>query len=359
MGSLDLPAVGALVRPGTGVQPAGIPQAPPTLSVMRAGTQEFSLVGVTWADDPAVTDTKVRVRTQSAGGTWGEWTEFETDEAGPEETATPAAGVRGGTEPMWTGPSTGVEAEVVTRSGAHPLDVHVDLVDPGTSAADSTVVTPGRDGAQAAAAAPVIHTRKEWGANERIRRGTPLYAPAIKALTIHHTVNTNAYTAVQVPAILRGIYRYHAVSRGWGDIGYNVLVDKFGQLWEGRYGGLDRAVIGAHAGGFNDGTVGVSMIGNYDAAATPAPMINAVEAFIAWKFSLAHLDPLGTTRLVSTGGGTSKYPAGATVTLPTIFGHRDVGKTACPGRYGYAQLPQIRKAVAQRLLSVQSSSHSD
>ena len=84
MGSLDLPAVGALVRPGTGVQAAGMPQAPPTLSVMRAGTQKFSLVGVTWADDRSVTDTKVRVRTQSAGGTWGEWTEFDTDEAGAE-----------------------------------------------------------------------------------------------------------------------------------------------------------------------------------------------------------------------------------------------------------------------------------
>jgi hypothetical protein len=74
--------------------------------------------------------------------------------------------------------------------------------------------------------------------------------------------DSNGYAADDVPAIMRSIYRYHAVSRGWGDIGYNVIADKFGRLWEGRYGGLASTVIGAHAGGFNTGTFGVSMLGN-------------------------------------------------------------------------------------------------
>jgi uncharacterized protein with LGFP repeats len=357
MGSLFQPAVGALVRPGSSVQAVGIPQAPPALSVMRTGTQEFSLVGVTWTYDPAVTDTGMRVRVQSTAGTWSEWTEIEAHGSGPDATATPETSVRGGTEPVWTGPSTGVEAEVVTHSGAHPLDVHLDLVVAGTSAADTTLVTPLQDSAQAAAAA--IHTREEWGADESIRTWKPEYASTIKAATLHHTAGTNAYTAGQVPAMIRGIYRYHAVSRGWGDIGYNVLVDRFGQIWEGRSGGLKSTVIGAHAAGFNTGTVGVALLGNYDSVDTTAPMIDAAEAFIAWKFSLFHVDPTATTKLTSGGGGTAKYPRGVRVNVPTIFAHQDVGSTLCPGRYGYARLPEIRTAVAQRLANARPLSHSE
>jgi uncharacterized protein with LGFP repeats len=347
MGSADAPAIGALVRPATGAENVGIPQAPPTLSVMRTGTREFSLVGVTWTDDPAVTDTGVRVRIQSAAGTWGEWTEIEAHESGADETATRLTSIRGGTEPVWTGPSTGVEAEVVTRSGANPRDVRLDLVDAAASATDTMTVAPGQNSARAAAAAPAIHTREDWGADESIRTWKPEYAPTIKAATLHHTVNANDYTAAEVPAMIRAIYRYHAVSRGWGDIGYNVLVDKFGQVWEGRYGGLESTVIGAHARGYNTGTVGVALLGNYDSVDTTAPMIDAAEAFIAWKFALFHVDPTATASF--TGGGGRK--------VPTIFGHRDVGSTACPGRYGYARLSEMRTGVAQLLATARTSSH--
>jgi hypothetical protein len=345
MGSADAPAIGALVRPATGAENVGIPQAPPTLSVMRTGTPEFSLVGVTWADDPAVTDTGVRVRVQSVAGTWGEWTEIEAHESGADETATRLTSIRGGTEPVWTGPSTGVEAEVVTRSGAHPLDVHLDLVAGGTSPGDTALVSPIPDRARAAAA-PEIHTRQDWGADESIRTWKPEYAPTIKAATLHHTVSANDYTADQVPAMIRAIYRYHAVSRGWGDIGYHVLVDRFGRVWEGRYGGLESTVIGAHARGYNIGTVGVGLLGDYESVDTTAPMIDAAEAFIAWKFSLFHVDPTATTNL--TDGGGQK--------VPTIFGHRDVGRTLCPGRFGYARLPEIRSAVDERLAILVSHS---
>src|SRR3712207_8057915 len=104
------------------------------------------------------------------------------------------------------------------------------------------------------------------------------------------------------------MYAYHAVSRGWGDIGYNVIVDKFGRAWEGRTGGLASTVIGAHAGGFNTGTFGVSMMGNYDVVGTPQVIIDSVAAIIAWKFSLYVVNPKGTTTLTS--GGTDKFAAG-------------------------------------------------
>ena len=129
------------------------------------------------------------------------------------------------------------------------------------------------------------------------RRVPPDWAPeiasTIKAATVHHTADSNDYSAADVPAIMRSIYRYHAITRGWGDIGYNVLVDKFGRIWEGRAGGLSKPVIGAHAGGFNTYTFGVSMMGNYDTAPTTPPMIDSVAAIIAWKLSLFSVDPHG------------------------------------------------------------------
>jgi uncharacterized protein with LGFP repeats len=335
MGSITAPALGTQAEAGG--EAAGMRGSLPTLSVSRTGTEEFSLLGVTWAHDPAVTDTVVRIRAMSVTGVWGEWSEVETQDPGQNATATPGGRLRGGTEPVWTGPSTGVQAEVLTRSGAHPSDVRLDLVDPGSSAMD-------------------VHSRAEWGADEGIRTWEPQYAPTLEAATLHHTAGTSNYTAAQVPAMIRAIYRYHVVSRGWGDIGYHVIVDKFGQLWEGRYGGLASTVIGAHAGGFNAGTFGVSMLGDYDLVDTTAPMVDAVAAFIAWKFAAFGIQPDASTTLTSAGGGTSRYATGVEVTLPTVFAHRDVGSTECPGDQGYARLGEIRDKVAQRLASARSLS---
>jgi uncharacterized protein with LGFP repeats len=283
------------------------------------------------------------------------------EDPGRQAAATAGTHIRGGTEPVWTGPSAGIEAEVVTRSGARPSDVRLDLVDPGSSAADSVVGAPELQSApelqgapEASLTAPEVQSRADWGADEEIRTWEPEYAPTLKAATLHHTTGTNDYTAGQVPAMIRAIYRYHAVSRGWGDIGYNIIVDKFGRIWEGRYGGLDSTVIGAHAGGFNAGTVGVAMLGDYSQVDPSQPMVDAIVAFIAWKFDDYGLDPEKKTTLTSAGGGTSRYPAGKKVTLPTVFGHRDSGRTECPGDRGYDRLPESRDAIAQRIDSARS-----
>ena len=160
MGSVGGPAPGALVRAGTGNPVAGVPGTPPALFVSRTETEEFSLVGVTWAYDPTVTETVVRIRAQSVAGTWGEWSEIVVQDPGQSTPQPPGARVRGGTEPVWTGPSAGIEAEVVTRSGGQPSDVRLDLIDPGTSAADTVVGTPQvQDGAAAALDMPTVHAR--------------------------------------------------------------------------------------------------------------------------------------------------------------------------------------------------------
>ncbi|MGY1747116.1 N-acetylmuramoyl-L-alanine amidase, partial [Blastococcus sp. SYSU D00695] len=350
LGSVEEPAPAAEVQEGTTDPVAGVSDTAPVLTVRRTDVDEFSLVGVTWTYDPAVTDVRVQVRVQDVGGTWGTWTEVGTEDAGPDPERASGEDVRGGTAPLWTGPSTGVEVEVVTRTGAAPSDVQLDLIGSETSPADSALGTPDiQDTADAAMAMPDVYSRAQWGADESIRTWAPEYAQTIKAATVHHTADSNDYTADQVPQIMRNIYTYHAQKLGWGDIGYNVIVDKFGRLWEGRSGGLASTVIGAHAGGFNTGTFGVSMLGNYDVANTTQPLVDSVAAIIAWKLSLFGVDPNGTTTLVSGGGGTARYARGTAVTLPTIFGHRDVGATACPGRYGYARLGEIRSKVTALL----------
>jgi N-acetylmuramoyl-L-alanine amidase-like protein len=314
-------------------------------------TKSFELLGATWRPGgPA--DLTVLVRTHGEHG-WTGWTPLDEADQAPADEAQGAGdgkAERIGTEPLWTGPSDGYQVRVDLRSGSLPQDLRVDLIDPGDSRADSTVGQ-GAPAASAAAAVsqPRIYSRAEWGADERLRSGSPTYMSTIKAGFVHHTAGTNGYAAADVPKILRGIYAYHTKSSGWSDIGYNFLVDRFGRIWEGRYGGITKAVKGAHAGGFNNYSFGVSAIGNYDTVAAPPAMVDAIARVMAWKLSLFYRDPLGSTTLVSEGGGTSKYAAGRSVALRTINAHRDVGYTACPGRYLFGYMNTVRSKAASYL----------
>ena len=115
---------------------------------------------------------------------------------------------------------------------------------------------------------------------------------------VHHTVNANDYTPDEVPGILRSIYAYHTQSRGWSDIGYNFLVDKFGRIWEGRYGGVDRPVVGAHTLNYNENSFAMSAIGNYETAQPTAAMLQAYGVLFAWKLSLHGVDAASTQQWV-------------------------------------------------------------
>jgi hypothetical protein len=192
--------------------------------------------------------------------------------------------------------------------------------------------------------APPIIPRLSWGADESIRRAPPQYAPKLVMAFIHHTAGSNDYTPAESAAIVRGIEIYHVKGNGWNDIGYNFLVDKYGQVFEGRYGGVDKNVIGAHTLGFNTGTVGVAVIGDYTSTTISAAAAKSLEALLAWRLDLAHIDPLSF--VTYTSGGNSRFPAGTPVTLHAISGHRDAYFTDCPGNALYAQLPAIAKAVA-------------
>jgi hypothetical protein len=350
-------SLGSAAVPGGKRVSTGEPDAPTValatrkLTVSRPVTAGFSAAGVSWAAERTVGAVRVELRTRLATGRWSAWTTADVSDVEPDAGSRP--GARGGTDPVWTGPSTGIEARVVPVSGSAPRDVRLTLVDPGKSAADAAPrATPAASGPTAgtlAVARPAVYTRSQWGADPALMRWDPDYPASLKAGVLHHTAGTNAYSATQVPAILRSIYAFHSRTRGWGDIGYNFLVDRFGRIWEGRYGGLDSTVIGAHTGGFNTGTVGVSMIGTFSTTAVPAATVSAVSSVFAWKLARWNLNPYGTATLTSTGGGTSRYPRGTVVRKSVLSGHRDFGYTDCPGGRGYAQLGTIRTLAARRI----------
>ncbi|SBS77495.1 LGFP repeat protein [uncultured Mycobacterium sp.] len=207
---------------------------------------------------------------------------------------------------------------------------------------------PARSVGAIAADQPVnIITRAQWGAGESMRRGAPLYGNAVNAGVVHHSATGNDYTPRDSAAIVRAIFTYHTATLGWGDIAYNALVDKYGQVFEGRFGGMTKAVEGTHTGGFNRNTWAVCLIGDLDKSAPTPPQLRAAGQLLGWRLALDGVDPHGTVRLTSAGGPFTRFAPGATPTLPTIFAHRDVGDTDCPGNAGYAFLGRIRDIAAR------------
>ncbi|MGB9376588.1 MAG: N-acetylmuramoyl-L-alanine amidase [Mycobacteriales bacterium] len=343
--------LGSFAAPAAGIQASVATEAPSALHragratsslyVKRDTTKPFSAVAATWRADDGLGEVTFKVRAKQASG-WTAWRNGD-DDAG--HTAT-GRETRKGSGLVWLGPSTGVELQLTGEAGKTPSDVQVDLINPGTSAADANPAgNQPRDTAHADVGRPAILTRAQWGADERIMTWTPEYSSTIKAGFIHHTVQSNNYTAADVPAMIRADYQYHAVSRGWGDIGYNFLIDYFGRIWQGRAGDINRPTVGAHTGGFNTDTFGIAIIGDTTTHGIGSPVTAGISRVFAWKLAQYHRDPLGTTQLTSTGGGTSRYPAGTVVTKPVIMGHRDVGQTDCPGTYAYPQIPGIRNTV--------------
>jgi flagellar hook assembly protein FlgD len=175
-------------------------------------------------------------------------------------------------------------------------------------------------------------------------RARPRYAARIRLAIVHHTAGRNGYGPDQSAAIVRAIQVYHVKANGWNDIGYNLLVDKYGQVFEGRVGGVDRNVVGAHARGFNSSSVGIALLGSYGDEAVSPEAEAALEAVLAWRLDVAHVDPLATATVVT--GGNEKFATGTPVALRAVSGHRDTGLTSCPGNMLYARLSSLAQRVA-------------
>ncbi|TAM68022.1 MAG: cold-shock protein [Mycobacterium sp.] len=326
----------------------------------------FSLVALT--GDLAGTST--RVRAKRPDGSWGRWyqTEYETAAPDPARSGHPTGATEGprGTDPVFVGTTTTVQIAVTrpldapaTQSPpASPSDkkdlgyrpasreqpfgqnISAVLISPPQAPAQtqwtppSGVVMPGQ--------APPIISRAEWGADESLRCGSPQYDNGIRAAVVHHTAGSNDYSPLESAGIVKAIYTYHSKTLGWCDIAYNALVDKYGQVFEGSAGGLTKAVEAFHTGGFNRNTWGVSMIGNFDDVPPTPIQLRTVGRLLGWRLSMDGVDPKGAVQLESAGSHYTTFPAGSIATLPTIFTHRDVGNTDCPGNAAYALMDEIR-----------------
>lgn len=192
---------------------------------------------------------------------------------------------------------------------------------------------------------PRIVTRRGWRADEKLRERDFAYTKTVKAAFVHHTATGNNYRCSQAPSLIRSIYRYHVRSSGWRDIGYNFLVDKCGNIYEGRAGGVAKPVMGAHTLGFNTDSMGIAVLGSFSQASPPAAAVNAVARLTAWKLGIFGVNPRGETYLKSGGG--NLYRKGANARLNVISGHRDGFATVCPGGRLYAELGNTRASSAR------------
>jgi hypothetical protein len=301
------------------------------------------LAGVTWRTG----DPRVRYRWHSAHG-WRGWQTAESDTLAPSPAERRDA--RPGTEPLWRPhgtdrvevaviarqrPVTGVRLIAVGDAGRSLFGTVVSALQPHITVADAQTTVPHLG---------VVRTRADWGADESLRRCGPTYASRVRAVVVHHTDQPNDYSAADVPALIRADYAYHVEGRGWCDLGYNLVVDKFGRIWQGRAGGITRAVIGAHAEGFNTGTLGVAFLGNSDDITPGRATVRALARVGSFAAATWHFRPRST--VVLTSGGSPRYRAGERVRLPRIMGHRDVGLTDCPGTHLYAELGRVRRLAA-------------
>ena len=341
----------------------------------------YGAVGVTWEHGTKVAEDEIslQVRTRT-GDTWSGWMDLEYhDDHGPDPGTAEARHARPGTDALLVGDVDDVQVQVESTTGDLPPDLKLAVIDPGTADQDrrraararhqrrrrratappthgrrptaplETEPGAGDDGSdqialQAATFTPKpqIYSRAQWGADESMRDKSSLHYFEVHAGFVHHTVNANDYTRAEVPGILRSIYAYHTKSRGWSDIGYNFLVDRFGRIWEGRYGGIDRPVVGAHTLNYNDYSFAMSAIGNYDIkqpsqrddrGVRRAVRLEALAARRRRRLDAASRSAARPSRRSTATATPRPPPARASTSTP---GSRDIRRLAAEAQRGWA-----------------------
>ena len=356
--ALTLGAALALAAPGLSARPF-VPEvvefelaAPPAPAGVAAGSgfvsppvkagKRFNLVGLSWRSG---TTPAIALRARREGDDWSRWTPV-----GEDGVRSPA---RSTSSPVWVGEADWVQYRMSRQVPG--LRLHF-VNSTGTATAEDRLLNGLRRAvnsavisiapAWGAGSQPRIHSRAEWGAEQCPTRGVDY--SGVRAAVVHHTVTANEYSRAHVPAAMLAVCRFHRNTNGWNDIGYNFVVDRFGRIWEGRDGGVDEAVLGAHAQGYNAQTTGIANLGTFTSVPQTDAAIGAMARLIAWKLGNHGVRTGGTTRMRSAGGSSARYPVGDTRRFQKILGHRDTGVTACPGEQLYYQLPELRERVGER-----------
>ncbi|HEX6714249.1 MAG TPA: N-acetylmuramoyl-L-alanine amidase [Thermoleophilaceae bacterium] len=293
----------------------------------------FELIGVEGASE----GTEVRAR--GLDGRWGDWLPLHS---GHDNASL--------SDPVWTGP--GRAFELRSRRPLH--GARVILVDGGYGATASAERYVDAQ-LPAAAGQPQVIARSAW-ATAACRPRVPAIFGAVDLAFVHHTVSSNSYRPSQSAAMVRSICLFHKYGNGWNDIGYNFVVDRYGQIFEARAGGIDETIVGAQAGGYNVYSTGVALLGNFTYGGPPRRAFDSLAQLLAWKLAVHGVELPGTVTVTvtRTGAPYSRYRAGARVSLNRLSGHRDADATTCPGAGMYRQLPRLRQRIRNLIGTVSS-----
>jgi hypothetical protein len=315
-----------------------------TLPVVRPPGR-FDLVGLRWSDGR---DLEIDLRVRRDGGSWSRWVHVGSADA-----------AQGRSDPVWTGGAdayqlrlnrrpAGLRAHFVNATGTRTKRERAGTVVRRSvrAAVMAVLPAPSARAQSTTTGAPSMVSRDAWeGGQCRPRRAAS--RGRVDFGMVHHTVSTNAYGPEASPAMVLAICRYHRNSNGWDDIGYNFLVDRYGRVFEGRAGGIDQPISGAHAQGYNGSSTGVANLGTFSGVPQTPAGIRSTARLLAWKLNLHGAPVSGPVTVRSAGGGTNRYPAGRNVTFQRISGHRDGNNTECPGGALFAQVPEIRRQAVE------------
>jgi hypothetical protein len=298
--------------------------------------QPFTLAGVQWEGPRAA---RIELRVRARGGAWSRWGVASTLGHGPDQ---PVSNTLIG-EPVWTGPADSVELRSSLALAAVRLHL-VHVTEPaGATMAAAPMAQPVLDSGPGQ---PPIIARSGWAGAGSPPAVDPGYGE-VKMAFVHHTDSLNGYASGEVASIIKGMYVFHRFVHGWHDIGYNFVIDLYGRVWEARLGGIDQAVVGAQAGGYNLESTGVAMIGTFTGVVPSSVALDALQRLIAWKLSLHGVPTLGQVTVVVDPASYFYTPfrPGQHVSLPRVAGHRQGCTTDCPGNAFYARLPMLRPRI--------------
>jgi N-acetylmuramoyl-L-alanine amidase len=319
----------------------------------------FTALGLTW-DQRGGTPIQVDVSTSRDGRSFGRTHALDA-ESGPDPGTEEFASGSSASELLWTGGGRCARVALELTAGATVSNLRIAFVNSsgtpngpdGVPATDwkpappTRAQAPASQVAEAATREPRFISRQRWGANPHLMQCTPDVAPAVKMAFVHHTAGTNHYPRGKADDIVRAIYAYHTLGRGWCDIAYNFLIDRFGRAYEGRSGGVTVPVVSAATQGFNTGSFSVALMGDFTHHRPSRRMTRTLRRVLAWRLDVAHVPPHGRAVMVSGGGDNTRYRKGKRVNLPVISAHRYTGYTACPGTRVIRKLGNVRDAVSK------------
>lgn len=343
--------------PRSGAPDAGPTPGSPGWETRVELTEGTTMLGLSWDPTAVVGDASSplgRIAWRPvADGVEGAWTASTPE---PDDTGEEGDGRVGSELIVLDAPADAVDLRVEAGPLADLRLLQVQA-EPGSEPAGADDVAPAPRAASRAAQ-PTIRLRSAWTTSGWASwnpgcGSSPPVAGSLRHAVVHHTAGSNTYSQGAVPGILQGMYLHHTQSLRWCDVGYQFLVDRFGRIWQGRSGSISQPVVGGHARGFNTGSVGIALMGQFEPGASPAyatpasVMLDSAARLLAWKLDLHGLDPHGTVRVTS--GGSTRYPSGTSVTLPVVNHHRQTSTTLCPGQLVIDRMPAMRNAIASHM----------